>query len=1057
MPNGFYRSHKYAVSPSRLLQLLALVLPFAILATIVIPQSEPATEAPAPTTEEKYEKTTDDAALNLHRWGAVTLFHGLPSERVNAITEDLSGALWFGTDNGLVRYDGRRTQAVGSSGDKSGALPSQRIRALFRDSAGGLWIGTDQGAARWVQDKLQLLPATNGHPVTGFAENPQHEMAVVTEHGQLMLYRNSNAEIKREGEKFAAELSAQIIDDQKHNLLSIDDKPVALKAIVYNPSKAEWWLGSHRRGGLIYGPDRVREAVPPPTRPYFVNTLFTAGQNIWLGAQASANESGLWLHSEGQRLGKMPIITGPINAIHGDVSNFTGSDKLDLWVGTEGQGALLLRNGNVIERLTFENTKGGLRSNRILSVFRDREGIVWFGTDRGVCRYDRDSFRTTTLSNKGQSNFIRALLKTRDGAIYAGTNLGLFRLSAGQELGGWEENPEFENLAVYSLLEASDGNVYAGTKSGLFVAPSGSNRFKPLESPPQGRVREVTELAGAIYAIVFEGDDSEYHTKGIAQLVGDKLQLLLTDQTALQATCLSASESEKLLRVGTKDGHSFRLSQHQLQAEAGVATGFLHTILAHDGKLWLGSETGLAVWEKNALHPVLPGVAIRALSLVTEGEDKHQVLYGATKKNGLYKIRLDGGAVSHFDTEQGLPSQQVFATTQGPNGEIWIGTNSGIVRHQTNLRRPQLEPIRMVADNIYARDYLIKEMRFPAYQKNYSFEFTGLGSKTFPSQFQYEFTCTEERRGPLREPIITADSQYLLEKMEPGSYTITARAISRDLIYSEPFTFRLWISPEAVSWTTILLTGLLIAAVAAGGYAFYQQRRTAKANQKLEITNTELRATRIRLAHITEAERSRIARDLHDQTLADLRQLLVMTDQLDKPAPGPHAPTPVLMRRKIEEVSNEIRHICEDLSPSVLENIGFVPALEWALTDAVTHLPAVEKFAYEFHGEPGLEDRLRLSPTEQIQLYRIVQEAINNVCRHAKATKVTLQVVINDHDEIVIVVLDDGIGFPASPENPTGHGMANIRSRANLIGAEVSWLEVSQGSHFVVRKANGAG
>src|SRR5215216_4353944 len=73
--------------------------------------------------EKKQERTTDDATLNLHRWGAVTLFHGLPSDRVNALAEDASGLMWFGTDNGLVRYDGRNVEPVAGEA----ALPSRRI------------------------------------------------------------------------------------------------------------------------------------------------------------------------------------------------------------------------------------------------------------------------------------------------------------------------------------------------------------------------------------------------------------------------------------------------------------------------------------------------------------------------------------------------------------------------------------------------------------------------------------------------------------------------------------------------------------------------------------------------------------------------------------------------------------------------------------------------------------------------------------------------------------------------------------------------------------------
>jgi signal transduction histidine kinase/ligand-binding sensor domain-containing protein len=1023
----------------KLTRFLFSLLTFAFIATVAVSQQDSQSQ-PSPS-EEPYEKTTDDAALNLHRWGAVTLFHGLPSERVNAITEDGNGALWFGTDNGLVRYDGRRTQAVGGDGDSRGVLPSQRVRALFRQASGDLWIGTDQGAARFAQEKLTILEPTRGRAVTGFAEAPDNELALVTELGQIIRVRNQKRGVEVDPEQLP---TISVTDSQSQSLLSIDSNPVALKAVVFHAPGNEWWLGSHRRGALVLKGNQLREAASPPVRPYFVNAAFAEGESIWIGAQTSDNESGLWLHRDGvaPQLDRQAIITGTIHAIHGG--------KGDLWLGTDGQGAMLLRGGNQIERLTFESTKGGLRSNRIYAVYRDREGVVWFGTDRGVCRYDRDSFRTTTLSNDAQSNFIRSLITTQDGVTYAGTNRGLFRLNAGLELGGWQPVPEVSQRAVYDLLESSDGTIYAGTSAGLFSASKSGSAFSlvPFENNPEkSSIRALGEVAGQMYAIVFE--------RGIAKLEAASLRLIHSDAVAKKASCFASVNQQ--LHIGTNDGLRFRLENDRWQEmrvtnpATRVATGLIHAMAAIGDTLWIGRETGLTTIRNQEERMFLPDVEVQSLTVAIEGADNHSVLYCATRNAGLYKILPDSGARLRIDTEQGLPSQQVFAVTKAKSGEVWIGTNRGIVRHQPNAAPPTLEPRRMVADKIYTPDILTQEMRFPAYQKNYLLEFAGLGSKTFPSQFQYEYTLNEARRG-VQKKIITSDSQFQLTDLTTGQYTITARAISRDLIYSAPFQFKLRIAPDPVSWTTILLTSLLILAIGAGGYAFYQQRRTSKANQKLEVINEELRDTRIRLANITEAERSRIARDLHDQTLADLRHLLVMTDQLESPISNLQSPSPALLRRKIEEVSNEIRHICEDLSPSVLENIGFIPALEWALTDAVTHLPADEKFAYEFICEPDLEDQLTLSPTEQIQLYRIVQEAINNVCRHAKAKKVTLQVSVENTHELVIAVLDDGIGLSATPENPTGHGIANIRSRANLIGAEATWLETRTGSHFEVRK-----
>src|SRR5258706_14326059 len=86
------------------------------------------------------------ASPNLHQWGAVTLFHGLPSDHVRAIAQDSNGMMWFGTDGGLVKYDGRRIQKIATDGPAAA-----RVLPLKLDRECVLWMGADAGASRLIQ------------------------------------------------------------------------------------------------------------------------------------------------------------------------------------------------------------------------------------------------------------------------------------------------------------------------------------------------------------------------------------------------------------------------------------------------------------------------------------------------------------------------------------------------------------------------------------------------------------------------------------------------------------------------------------------------------------------------------------------------------------------------------------------------------------------------------------------------------------------------------------------------------------------------------------------
>jgi signal transduction histidine kinase len=346
-----------------------------------------------------------------------------------------------------------------------------------------------------------------------------------------------------------------------------------------------------------------------------------------------------------------------------------------------------------------------------------------------------------------------------------------------------------------------------------------------------------------------------------------------------------------------------------------------------------------------------------------------------------------------------------------------------------------LHATRILGQSAFQPEQLTTMLNLEYPQNSLLLDVAAISSRTFPEQFQYEFRLSDASGKAIAQRI-SGESQFIMEKLRPGRYRVSARAFSNDLVASEPLSFEFNVEKAPFPWASAALSVLLSVSLIALWYGYKQNR--------------ELANTRRQLANETESERRRIARDLHDQTLSDLRRLLLLTDQL--PQNSDVAPT--VFRSEIESISTEIRHICEDLSPSVLANVGLPAALEWALSEAVAHLPADRKLEYEFRSDEDLEERLRLDGAMQIQIYRILQEAISNVCRHAQAKRIALSIELREND-VLFTLEDDGRGFDwTKKREETGRGLTNIRSRTSLIEAEVQWLpRPGGGSTFTLRTA----
>jgi signal transduction histidine kinase len=204
----------------------------------------------------------------------------------------------------------------------------------------------------------------------------------------------------------------------------------------------------------------------------------------------------------------------------------------------------------------------------------------------------------------------------------------------------------------------------------------------------------------------------------------------------------------------------------------------------------------------------------------------------------------------------------------------------------------------------------------------------------------------------------------------------------------------------------------------------------------LRQRNRELAQARESMQVRAEEERQRIAEDLHDETLPALSAVARMADKLTKELGN--NPVPGQMRERLDFSVTEMRRVINDLHPSVLETMGFKPALE----NLLVTLAREGSFQTQFMGNDNGTDE-QLSKFSKLQLYRIVQEALNNVQKHSQAKNVEVYISARGNS-LILSVVDDGKGIPPGAAKGQSHGILNIRQRAQLIGARVEWRKPSK-------------
>lgn len=246
-------------------------------------------------------------------------------------------------------------------------------------------------------------------------------------------------------------------------------------------------------------------------------------------------------------------------------------------------------------------------------------------------------------------------------------------------------------------------------------------------------------------------------------------------------------------------------------------------------------------------------------------------------------------------------------------------------------------------------------------------------------------------------------------------------------------------------WTTFsmptspisLLLGL------AGGFFWGEADQHAVSNKQanasselvLSLKENELKEAHLQLVKQDEADRRLLASDLHDQVLNDLKSLRLGVEAL-KQMPDLEARAAKIkeIEALLDQTTDQVRDVMENLTPSVLENLGLASALE----DLLRRSGSRGKLKFRFKNESGAS-LSKLSKIEELLLFRTVQESLSNILKHAQAQRVELSLA-EQAGELVISINDDGLGIPADKHRGQSRGLRYMRQRADLMGAHIAWL-----------------
>jgi signal transduction histidine kinase/ligand-binding sensor domain-containing protein len=935
-----------------------------------------------------------------------------------AIAQTVDGYLWIGTSAGLLRFDGVRFVPWASPNGER--LPSDQIHSLLGASDGSLWIGTAKGLARW-KDGILTTYENLITSIWGIVEDHDQDIWIVrwdTDDGPGPLCRIRNTDERCFGQNDGIPL-------QNATGLELD-------------SSGDFWISGNQ--GLCKwkpgGPSLyVRDLAD---RGYLMGvrglSVVNANQ-VWIGLQQPNGNLQLQEFDHGKWAAHpFPKAQGPPPS-----TNVLFRDRVGaLWIGTARDGVFRILG----DKTDHFSTIDGLSSDSVFRFFQDREGTLWVATTRGI-----DSFRdlpvvSYSIKEGIPSDVSSTVLASHDGGIWIGGAEALSFLKQ-RELSTFRTNHGLPGRDITTMSEDHRGRLWIGVDSSLAVLDHG--HFLPIRKPdgsPLGIVFGIAEDAAGNEWAITDGK--------LFQIDNLKVQR----EISLQQKCFSiARDSKEGVWLGCANGDLAHYSSDRSDTFPRVSATYIRQLMPDpSGGLWAVIDDSLIWWNDNTSVTMATrnGLPCNELYAVVKDEAGALWIYA---RCGLLSI-----AASELTRWHRNPSAQVKVEaldvydgvqpgitplqpqgTRSLDGRLWFVNNTLVQTFDPRNWPKNPLPPNVVVERVAAKDvsYPIQHgLKLPGLIRNLEIDYTAL-SFVVPQKVRFRYML-EGRDTSWQEAGARRAAFYT--DLGPGAYRFRVIACNNDGVWNKAGA-SLEFSVLPAYYQTIWFRTLCVAAFLGTLLALHRLRLYQQARQ----FNAQLDAR--------VAERTRIARDLHDTLLQSFHGLMFRFQAARNMLPR----NPDNAMRTLDEAISSTRAAITE-SRDAIHGLRSKPATDGDLARLLEaeaqelvavlgpnqHAPT---FRVIVEGE-----RQRISPALHDEVYRIAREVMRNAFRHAGANKVEAEIRY-DKNQLRLRVRDDGGGLDPKvlemSQRPGHWGLAGIRERAKQIGAQLTiWSEHGAGTEI---------